>query len=71
MYFTSGNEPDGFEMQPTIHFQSKLGHSTRPYPGSLSKCIVGCIFNSLGLIITREIPSMYYSSHVRTYPVIL
>jgi hypothetical protein len=25
----------------------------------LWKCIVGCIFNSAGLIITREIPFMY------------
>jgi hypothetical protein len=29
-----------------------------PYPGLLCKCIVGCIFNSVGLITTREIPCM-------------
>jgi hypothetical protein len=34
------------KMQPTIHLQSKA-----EYPG-----IVGCIFNSVGLITTRKIP---------------
>jgi hypothetical protein len=44
------------KMQPTIHWQRKPGYFSRPYPGLLCKGIVGCIFNSVGLIITREIP---------------
>jgi hypothetical protein len=46
-------------MQPTIHLQSKFGYYRRPYPDLLCKCIVGCIFNSVRLIIiTREIPGI-------------
>jgi hypothetical protein len=37
-------------LQPTIHLQSKPGYGRREYPGLLCKCIVGCIFNSVGLI---------------------
>jgi hypothetical protein len=48
--------PTELKMQPTIHLQSKLGHGREKFPGLLRKCIVGCIFNSVGLIITREIP---------------
>jgi hypothetical protein len=43
-------------MQPTIHRQSNPEYCLRQYPALLGKCIVGCIFNSVGLIITREIP---------------
>jgi hypothetical protein len=43
-------------MQPTIHWEGKAGYSQRPYPALHFKCIVGCIFNSVGLIITRESP---------------
>jgi hypothetical protein len=44
------------KMQPTIHLQSKPGYGREEFPGLLCKCIVGCIFNSVGLIITRKIP---------------
>jgi hypothetical protein len=42
-------------MQPTIHLESKPGHGRGKYPGLLSKRIVGCIFKSVGFIITCEI----------------
>jgi hypothetical protein len=48
--------PTELKMQPTIHLQKKPEYSPRPYPGVVYKCIVGCIFDSVGLIITREIP---------------
>jgi hypothetical protein len=51
--------PTEFKMQPTIHLQSNAGYERGQYPGSLCKCIVGCIFNFMGLIITREIPCIY------------
>jgi hypothetical protein len=41
-------------MQPTIHLEGKAGYLPRPYTALRSKCIVGCIFNSVRLIITRE-----------------
>jgi hypothetical protein len=44
--------PTEFEMQPTIHLQNKPGYFQCRYPGLLCKCIVGCIFNSVALIIT-------------------
>jgi hypothetical protein len=44
------------KMQPTIHWEGKAGYLPRPYPALPSKCIVGCIFNSVGFIITRKIP---------------
>jgi hypothetical protein len=47
-------------MQPTIHLESKPGFGRGKYPGLLSKCIVGCIFKSAGLIITRESACMLY-----------
>jgi hypothetical protein len=37
-------------MQPTIQFLQ------RPNPALRSRCIVGCIFNSIGLIITHYYP---------------
>jgi hypothetical protein len=47
------------KMQPTIHLQSTPGYRPRPYPGLPWKCIVGCIFNSVGLIITiKEVPNV-------------
>jgi hypothetical protein len=49
-------------MQPTIHLRSKPGYGRGKYPGLLCKCIVGCIFNSVGFIITREIPCIQKSS---------
>jgi hypothetical protein len=39
--------PTELKMQPTIHLERKALRS---------KFIVGCIFNSVGLIITRESP---------------
>jgi hypothetical protein len=48
--------PTELKMQDTIYLESKPGYFSRPYPGLLCKCIVGCIFNSIGFIITREIP---------------
>jgi hypothetical protein len=50
--------PTQLKMQPTIHLQSLRGYCPRPFPGLFWKCIVGCIFNCVGLIITREIPSI-------------
>jgi hypothetical protein len=38
------------KMQPTIQLGSKAGYLPRPYPALRSKCIVGCIFNSVGLV---------------------
>jgi hypothetical protein len=46
------------KMQPTIHLEGKAGYLPRLNPVLRSKCIVGCIFNSVGLIITRESPCM-------------
>jgi hypothetical protein len=45
--------PIELKMQPTIHLE---GYLMRPDPALPSICIVGCIFNSVRLIITREIP---------------
>jgi hypothetical protein len=44
------------KMQPTIHLERKAVFLPRPDPALRSECIVGCILNSLGLIITRESP---------------
>jgi hypothetical protein len=49
-------------MQPTIHLRGKAGYLQRPYLGLCSKCIVGCIFKSLRLIITRETPCRFFHS---------
>jgi hypothetical protein len=43
-------------MQTTIHLERKAGYGRGKYPALPSKCIVGCIFNSIGLIITRGSP---------------
>jgi hypothetical protein len=48
--------PTEFKMQPTIQRECKAGYLPLPYPALRSKCIVGWIFYSAGLIITREIP---------------
>jgi hypothetical protein len=48
--------PTELKMQHTIHLEAKAGHQLRPYEALRSKCIVGCIFYSVGLIITCEIP---------------
>jgi hypothetical protein len=47
------------KMQPTIHLERKAGYFARPYLALRSKCIVGCIFNSVGFIITCETPCIY------------
>jgi hypothetical protein len=47
--------PMELKMQPTIQLQSKPEYGREKYPGLPYKCIVGCIFNSVWLIITREI----------------
>jgi hypothetical protein len=44
------------QMQPTIHLQSKPGYGRGKYSALHCKCIVGCIFSYIGLIITRESP---------------
>jgi hypothetical protein len=41
--------PTELKMQPTIHLEGETGPA---YPALRSKCIVGCILNSVGLIIT-------------------
>jgi hypothetical protein len=41
-------------MQPTIHLEPKAGYGHGKDPVLPSKCIVGCIFNSTGLIIACE-----------------
>jgi hypothetical protein len=41
-------------MQPTIHLERKAGYGHGKDPALPSKCIVGCIFNSIGLIIACE-----------------
>jgi hypothetical protein len=55
------NEPDELKMQPTIHLEGKTGYLPRIYPALRSKCIVGCIFNSVGSIITLESSRSYES----------
>jgi hypothetical protein len=55
--------PRELKMQPTIHLEGKAGYGRGKYPALPSKCIVGCIFNSVGLIIIREIPRMDDKRH--------
>jgi hypothetical protein len=55
--------PTESKMQHTIHLDGKVGHLPRPYPALPSKCIVDCIFYSVGLIITREIP-VYFKTKI-------
>jgi hypothetical protein len=38
------------KLQPTIHLERKAGYERGKYPILPSKCIVGCIFNSVGFI---------------------
>jgi hypothetical protein len=47
--------PTELKMQPTIHVQ-KEPDILISVARFFRKCSVGCIFNSVGLIITREIP---------------
>jgi hypothetical protein len=63
--------PTELKMQPTIHLEHKAGYLPCPYPDLLYKCIVGCIFNSVGLIITREIPCTCFSGQIehKTSPI--
>jgi hypothetical protein len=51
--FTSNNGRDRIKMQPTIHFQKKpdILISVACF---FRKCSVGCIFYSVGPIITRK-----------------
>jgi hypothetical protein len=48
--------PTELKMQPTIHLEPKAGYGRGEHPAVPSRCIVGCIVNCAGLIITREIP---------------
>jgi hypothetical protein len=50
--------PTEFKMQRTIHFRKKLDILIS-IASFFRKCIVGCIFNSVGLIITREMPCCF------------
>jgi hypothetical protein len=50
------------KMQPTIHLESKAGYGRGKYTAVPSQCIVGCIVNCAGLIITREIPCIVYNT---------
>jgi hypothetical protein len=47
-------------MQPTIHLERKVVYGRAKYPALPSQCIMGCIFNSVGFIITRESPCIYF-----------
>jgi hypothetical protein len=47
--------PTELKMQPTLHFRKKLAIEIK-ISSFFQKCIVSCIFNSVGFIITREIP---------------
>jgi hypothetical protein len=47
--------PTELKMQPTIHFIKKLA-ILMSIASFFRKCSVGCIFNYVGLITTREIP---------------
>jgi hypothetical protein len=46
-------------MQPIIRLHSNPRYGRGEYSNLLWKCIVGCIFNTVGLIITREIPCTF------------
>jgi hypothetical protein len=45
--------PTELKMQPIMHLERKAGYGRCKYPALPSKCMVGCIFNSVG-VITRE-----------------
>jgi hypothetical protein len=46
-------------LQPTIRLERNAGYLPCPFPALRSEYIVGCIFNSVGLIIARESPCIY------------
>jgi hypothetical protein len=49
--------PTELKLQPRIHLQSKaVLYGRGQYTGLQRKCIVGCIFKSVGFIIIHEIP---------------
>jgi hypothetical protein len=50
--------PTELKRQPTIRLERTAGYGRGKYPASPSKCIVGCIFNLIGLIIICESPCM-------------
>jgi hypothetical protein len=56
--------PTELKMQPTIRLERDKN------PALPSKCIVSCILNSIGLIVTREIPCIYnlFISSTSTVP---
>jgi hypothetical protein len=41
------------KMQPTIHLVRKARYGHGINPALRTKCIVGCIFNSAGHVVTR------------------
>jgi hypothetical protein len=43
-------------VQPTMHLERKAEYGRGKYPTLRSRCVVGCIFGSVGLIITHEPP---------------
>jgi hypothetical protein len=53
-------------MQPTIHLEGEAGYLPGPYPAVRSKRIVGCLFNSVGHIITRKSPCITSSKTLQT-----
>jgi hypothetical protein len=58
-YFTRDNEPGGIENATHNTSGGKVGYLHiiyRLHVRCTFQCIVGCIFYSAGLIITREIP---------------
>jgi hypothetical protein len=60
--------PTELKMQPIIHLEGKAGYLLRPDLALSYKCIVGCIFNFVGLIITRESPCSInkYQTQIKT-----
>jgi hypothetical protein len=58
-YFTCDNEHDEIKNATHNTFGTESWILPRPHPDLRCKCIVGCIFNSVVRIITREIPSIY------------
>jgi hypothetical protein len=53
-YFTTDNEPDGIENATS----NTPGHGRGEYRGLHCKCIVGCIFNSVWLIMKYPVHHM-------------
>jgi hypothetical protein len=56
--------PTELKMQPTIYLERKAGNGQGKYLALRSKRIVGCFFNSVGLIITRESSCKYISKKI-------